>query len=256
MSLEKNISAFLRRCEDKRLSPATLRQYRSQLNQLAGLIECNYDIGAYLRAKEISTHSTTLRLWHQFVNESAPHLKAKFKSLDLPRVPLKVPKFLSPHEVETLKAADIPLRLKLPLLLMLEMGMRIAEVKNSKVQHIKNDWIEIKRKGGNIQRLPLSQGVREILGRLNLSPTDSLMEIGIRGFQKYLAKVSSQLLGRSINPHALRHTFATEAMRSGARIDVLKDFLGHANIATTSRYCHTVGEDMQNLLGTMEAKRL
>jgi len=40
-----------------------------------------------------------------------------------------------------------------------------------------------------------------------------------------------------VHPHTLRHTFATEARRSGAlSLAALRDILGHANIATTDIY--------------------
>jgi site-specific recombinase XerD len=41
-------------------------------------------------------------------------------------------------------------------------------------------------------------------------------------------------------PHKLRHAFATRSIRDGAPLNVVSDQLGHANIATTSVYLHSV----------------
>lgn len=42
-----------------------------------------------------------------------------------------------------------------------------------------------------------------------------------------------------VHPHTLRHTFATEALRSGASsLAELRDILGHANISTTNIYAN------------------
>ncbi len=52
---------------------------------------------------------------------------------------------------------------------------------------------------------------------------------------------------RHISPHALRHTFATIMLSSGADIRVVQKFLGHSSISTTQRYTHLT---MQQLINT------
>jgi integrase/recombinase XerC len=49
-------------------------------------------------------------------------------------------------------------------------------------------------------------------------------------------------LGR-VNPHLLRHTFATQAAAAGTPVEDLRDMLGHANIVTTMRYVHERDRD-------------
>jgi integrase/recombinase XerC len=39
-----------------------------------------------------------------------------------------------------------------------------------------------------------------------------------------------------VNPHAFRHTFAVELVRSGADVVTISKLLGHSSIAVTSRY--------------------
>lgn len=45
--------------------------------------------------------------------------------------------------------------------------------------------------------------------------------------------------------HDLRHTFATRTRRNGADLGVVKELLGHANIATTAKYSHVTQDDLR-----------
>lgn len=47
---------------------------------------------------------------------------------------------------------------------------------------------------------------------------------------------------RQLSPHALRHTFATEMLRNGAKMETVRDLLGHESIKTTERYAHVFKE--------------
>lgn len=49
-------------------------------------------------------------------------------------------------------------------------------------------------------------------------------------------------LGR-VNPHLLRHTFATQASANGTPVQDLRDMLGHENVITTMRYIHERDRD-------------
>lgn len=44
-----------------------------------------------------------------------------------------------------------------------------------------------------------------------------------------------------VNPHALRHSFATGLLRDGVDVRVIQEQMGHTNLATTEIYLHTAG---------------
>lgn len=51
---------------------------------------------------------------------------------------------------------------------------------------------------------------------------------------------------KQISPHSCRHGFATQAVKKGVNIALLKEMLGHANMQNTMVYVHTNAADMRD----------
>lgn len=53
-----------------------------------------------------------------------------------------------------------------------------------------------------------------------------------------------------VSPHTLRHTAAVDLLRETARLEVVQEFLGHADISTTRRYARLVNGEVEDALRT------
>lgn len=68
------------------------------------------------------------------------------------------------------------------------------------------------------------------------------MHIRERRVQWIIKFAGMRVLGRPVNPHLLRHTFATR-MLGVTNLRVVQELLGHANIQTTQIYTHPNEQD-------------
>ncbi|MCH8079865.1 MAG: tyrosine recombinase XerC [Proteobacteria bacterium] len=70
--------------------------------------------------------------------------------------------------------------------------------------------------------------------------------LSIRGIQARLKYWSAKQLGTHVNPHMLRHSFATHILESCNDIRAVQELLGHASIMTTQIYTHLNFQHLAN----------
>ena len=56
---------------------------------------------------------------------------------------------------------------------------------------------------------------------------------------------------KKVNPHALRHTFATRLVEENVPLNTIQNILGHASISTTQKYMHGNVEYERDAIDTM-----
>lgn len=86
---------------------------------------------------------------------------------------------------------------------------------------------------------------RAALGLTGREPVFCCVDIRTRGKAMYSSYVRDMLKHRAqqagiekrVHPHGLRHTMAFELMMEGEPLGVIRDQLGHSQLATTLRYC-------------------
>jgi len=61
-------------------------------------------------------------------------------------------------------------------------------------------------------------------------------------------------IGEHLTLHSLRHTSATELLRSGVSIYTVQKLLGHSSISVTERYLHAIPEDLREAAEVLSKK--
>jgi site-specific recombinase XerD len=141
------------------------------------------------------------------------------------------------------------------LLFLYNTGARVSEaiaVRRQDLQLIRPHQVRLHGKGGKERFCPLWPDTASALVRLlphGTADNDVVFRNRSGGqltrdgvaylLAKYVRRTSSRhaVLRRSrVSPHILRHSCAVALLQAGVDITVIRDYLGHASIATTSRY--------------------
>lgn len=162
-----------------------------------------------------------------------------------------------------LPPADEPIGLRDRALLELlyGSGLRVAEACGLDVDDVDLDRqsATVTGKGRKQRRLPLSgPGAAALAAYLTQARPELLKEatpavfvnarggrLSPRSVRAVLTKYTSAEGLPPVNPHALRHSFATHLLDGGADLRSVQELLGHENLATTQIYTHVSTERLR-----------
>lgn len=187
------------------------------------------------------------------------------EKLDVPKARDHSLKFLSFEQVERLlsqplMSTTLGMRDKLILELLFSTGLRVSELValDRNQINLKTREFGVIGKGGRSRVVFISKRAADYLDRYLKGRMDKLKPLFIRNLRPKEITVSddaARLTSRSVQrlvkkyvtqaklpvaatPHTLRHSMATDLLRSGADLRSVQEILGHKNIATTQIYTH------------------
>jgi integrase/recombinase XerC len=223
------------------------------------------------KKSSIARKLAALRTFFQFlVREGMLELNPA-KLVSTPKLEKKLPNHLSIEEairfIETPDAeTDLGKRDRAMLELMYATGVRVAELTTLNVADVdfQNQLIRVTGKRRKQRIIPFGDpagdairyylGVREKF--LFNAPVSKRDEAAL--FLNYQGtRITTRSVGRmvekyiricagmhNISPHALRHSFATHLLDSGADLRDIQELLGHARLSTTQVYTHVSMEKL------------
>ena len=152
-------------------------------------------------------------------------------------------------------------RNRVMLRFMYESGCRVSELINLKWKNLQNrngqGQVSILGKGSKLRVILLSSGLWNDLRSLRMSANpDSPVFASLRSGGRLtrsnvwdIVTAAAQRAGiqANVSPHWLRHAHASHSLDRGAPIHLVQQTLGHASVATTSRYLHARPNDSSSL---------
>ena len=146
-------------------------------------------------------------------------------------------------------------------------GMRVSELVNLRLSNIYADeqYLQVIGKGDKERWVPINERALSLMltyihnVRSHITPKpgeDKYVFLNRRGahmtrqmvFIFLKNAVEEAGIRKSVSPHSLRHSFATELVENGADLRAVQEMLGHESISTTEIYTHISRETLRNTI--------
>ena len=244
-----------------RLTPKTFRGFMASRR------------GSGLNSRSLARTMSALRTLFRWLEAEDIVASRVIRQVGLPKVPHSVPKPLTVDkaaevvdggmsaELDWVAARDTAV-----LLLLYGSGLRISEALGLRVKDAPlgaRDTLRIAGKGGKERLVPVLPVTQAAIARyLGLTPFAAApgdpLFVGVKGgplspriIQLLMQRMRGALgLPETATPHALRHSFATHLLSSGADLRQIQELLGHASLSTTQVYTEV---DRVRLLAVYDA---
>ncbi len=234
------------------------------------------DISKYLgkRSDSISKRSmarnlVTIKQFFLYLASEEVIENSPAESIDPPRIEKKLPVYLTVEEVSRFLNTfneDTPMNLRDQTIveLMYSCGLRISELITLKSSQInpREGYIAVFGKGSKERIIPIGRVALNLLkkyfnaGRPFIAKTTDYDEVFLNrhgnpisrvGLWKIIKKYALKSgIDKNLNPHALRHSFATHLIQNGADLRSVQEMLGHSDISTTQIYTHLDSTQLKN----------
>ncbi|MDA9212141.1 tyrosine recombinase XerC [Gammaproteobacteria bacterium] len=272
--VEKDISFYLEYIKDVRnLSINTVSSYSRDLKKLSTYLQ-NIGISSYKNIDEntcsgwigdlyqhknnprtIHRHLSAAKGFFKFLKKNSLVATSPFELVTAPKAASYLPEVLSPEDVELLlnfKPENVLEVRDLALIeLMYSSGLRVSEVAGIDLTDFEEEmsFLRILGKGAKVRIVPVGRfAIAAIENWINerekfSNPDIPALFINLKGarltvrsMQMRLARISTKQGLPRVNPHMLRHSFATHMLESSGDLRTIQELLGHSSLSTTQIY--------------------
>jgi len=257
-SVTDMVERFQRKLQAEERSPCTVKQYSHIARTFLSFAQkplpevTEEDLQAYREYLVLQRHYAKNSLYTTIRGLAClfrSYGLATADSLEPPRRPERLPRYLTEEEVHRLLAAVSSSARDSAITHVLAFGgLRVGEVCHLKVEDIEfeRNILHVRSgKGDKDREVVLEDRSRAAVDRY-LSEranggvvSDRLFPVGPVTVERIVRRAAATAgIPRRVTPHMLRHTLATTLLSRGCDIRYIQKLLGHASVATTQIYTH------------------
>ena len=269
----------------KGLSKNTTSSYQRDLNKLSKFLQ-TADINDFyglseeicsawvadlfqhnVSARSIQRHISSAKGFFNYLKKIGLVTDSPFDLINSPKSPSHLPSVLSPEEVSQLlnfKPKNTQEKRDLAIIeLIYSSGLRVSEAVNVNLNDFEDNknFLRVLGKGSKTRLVPVGRYAQNAINdwtveREKLSTNDNALFVNLRGNRISTRSVQERIKSIAImqglppvNPHMLRHSFATHLLESSGDLRSIQELLGHSSLSTTQIYTRL---DYQHLIKVYE----
>ena len=269
----------------KGLSKNTTSSYQRDLNKLSKFLQAS-DINGFnglseeicsawiadlfqhnVSARSIQRHISSAKGFFNYLKKIGLVTGSPFDLISSPKSPSHLPSVLSPEEVSQLlnfKPKNAQEKRDLAIIeLIYSSGLRVSEAVNVNLNDFEDNknFLRVLGKGSKTRLVPVGRYAQNainnwVVDREKLSTNDNALFVNLRGNRISTRSVQERIKNIAIlqglppvNPHMLRHSFATHLLESSGDLRSIQELLGHSSLSTTQIYTRL---DYQHLIKVYE----
>lgn len=207
-----------------------------------------------ISSRSIQRHLSSIKGMFKYLQKNNLVNSSPFELISGPKTEKKLPETLTPEQINRLldfkPSSPIEIRDLAIIELMYSSGLRVSETANVNINDFEEgkNFLRVLGKGSKTRLVPL--------GRFAISAIENWLEerrkITKRDDALFVNNAGGRLTTRSIqlrlkrlaikqglppiNPHMLRHSFATHMLESSGDLRSIQELLGHSSLSTTQIY--------------------
>ena len=218
-------------------------------------------------ARSIQRHISSAKGFFEYAQKNTLINSSPFELINSPKSPNYLPNVLSPEDVEQLlnfKPKNIQETRDMAIVeLIYSSGLRVSEAVNVDLNDFEEsgNFLRVLGKGAKTRLVPVGRFAQSAIDkwieeRKKISTIDEALFVNLRGGRISTRSIQERIKTLSlmqglppVNPHMLRHSFATHLLESSGDLRSIQELLGHSSLSTTQIYTRL---DYQHLIKIYE----
>ena len=218
-------------------------------------------------ARSIQRHISSAKGFFEYAQKNTLINSSPFELINSPKSPNYLPNVLSPEDVEQLlnfKPKNIQETRDMAIVeLIYSSGLRVSEAVNVDLNDFEEsgNFLRVLGKGSKTRLVPVGRFAQSAIDkwikeRKKISTIDGALFVNLRGGRISTRSIQERIKTLAlmqglppVNPHMLRHSFATHLLESSGDLRSIQELLGHSSLSTTQIYTRL---DYQHLIKIYE----